>query len=774
MVDLLFKGIRGLVWFNCLGLITTGYGQTKPTALTLIQPFEKVYIQTDRVQYVAGDTIWLAAYRVNATDHSPKAPSQTLYVHLLDSMGLSKASPILHIDSSGHASTTISLPDTLPAGTYQLLAYTNWMRNTDSDWMFRKRIHIEATTHQVTQPGALLTTGLILQLFPEGGHLVIGLTSRIAFQALDKQGHSLFIQGVLVNQQGDTLTDFRSIHQGMGTFSLTPQANQHYRAIAITQDGRKAVVDLPPALLTGYQLAVDNLTDAHHVRVVIHSSQPQPGQLILLAHLRGQICYQHQLDANQPELRVSIPYDSIPQDGILHLTLFDTHIQPVAERLAFINRHHQLTIRIQANQASYQPGQPVSLSISVTDPAGKPVTTQLSLAVTDRGQALEFAPNEATLRSYLLLSSDLKGYIEEPEYYFDTTQVHARQYLDYVMMTHGWRRFSWQAILSDSTLQPVFKPETGLSIVGQVRYRDDQKVAREAVLTGMLKTNRQLVPLNITTDKEGRLALENLLFSDTATLILRHRTNRPIKFALTSPPPPPFVALPPWVVDRVAERQASVNQTLEMQAFMKQLRANGGRLLQAVNVKAKRLDASRTDARRQGYGIPDQTIKVTDQMTSGKHSASQLIGRSRFTKPIYMIDGMPVSGDALDALSASDVAAIDLVYAGAPDGDGVINMLTKQGPEAGKHINQVIRQLVGYAVSREFYSSPLMEHQSPKPVDYRSTLYWNPALQTDKNGQARILFYTTDRVTTIQAVVEGINGFGQPGYGRILYKVQPK
>lgn len=781
---------------------------------------EKVYLQTDRTQYVAGDTLWFNAWLVDATRHTPTAPSQTLYVNLLDSTGRPRVSQLLHIDSTGQVPGSITLPDSLPAGTYQLLAYTNWMQNAGNEFLFRKRIRLDSRTDFSEKSTPSSPTGLRLRVFPEGGDLVVGLPARVAFQALDSQGRSVAVTGVVTNSKGDTLSDFQSLHRGMGTFTLTPQSGQTYRALASSPDGQLTSVDLPAALPTGYQLAVDNLTNPHALRVLIRSNQPEMGQLTLFAHVRGQVCFQAQLDASKAEILVAIPYDSIREDGILHLTLFDADNQPVAERLAFINQNRQLGIQLQSDKATYLPRQPVTLTFSVTDPSGKPVSTKLSLAVTDTKQALKLEPDAVTLRSYLLLTSDLRGHIEAPEYYFDSTESHVRQYLDYVMLTHGWRRFTWKALLSDSAVQPNYAVETAINLRGQVYYKDNtkpvaalypdgtsgtylvkyparDKLVRETALMGMLRTNRNLLPLAIRTDKQGQFIMENLLFSDTATVILRQPDQRPINIDWLPRSLPDFVPLPPLPNSTLVDRQSLINQALETQALARQLRENGGRLLKAVNVKARKLDASRTDYRRMMYGTADATVVATDQLRSMPNVLRMLQGQVagvdvsmnrdgsglvsiRGSHASVMIDGVIVDNQVLGTISPNDVEAIDVLKNPATYGifgvrapGGVVNILTRRGGGEDNKIKQVSSKVVNYAVSRDFYSP---QYANPTinavQVDYRATLYWNPSVQTDANGKATVMFYNTDNQTAIQAVAEGISSDGLAGYGKVLYSVK--
>jgi hypothetical protein len=781
---------------------------------------EKVYLQTDRTQYVAGDTLWFNAWLMDASRHTPTAPSQTLYVNLLDSAGGVRVSQMLHIDSTGQAPGSITLPASLFGGTYQLLAYTNWMRNSSDDFLFRKRIRIESGNSFSVKNFTTPSAGLTLRVFPEGGNMVEGLPARIAFQALDGQGRSVAVTGVLTNQKGDTLSDFLSLHRGMGTFMLTPQVGQTYRVLAVSADGQLISADLPIALPTGYELAVDNLTNAKALRVLIRSNQPEMGQLTLFAHVRGQVCYQAQLDASKTEMLVAIPYDSIRQDGILHLTLFDADNQPVAERLAFINQHRQLGIKIQSDKATYLPRQPVTLTFSVTDPSGKPVSTNLSLAVTDTKQALELEPSVATLRSYLLLTSDLRGHIEAPEYYFDSTESHARQYLDYVMMTHGWRRFTWKAISSDSAVQPKHIVETAINLRGQIMVDYDiQPIAgvhpvgmdgtyaikktardpllREMFLTGMFKNNRNLLPLAFKTDKAGRFMMKNLLFTDTATVVIQQPDRYVIHIEWLPHSLTGFIPLPPLPGSTLADRQVLIKQALERQALTKKLRENGGRLLKAVNVKARKLDASRNDYRRQMYGTADATVVATDQMRSMPNVLQMLQGQVagvdvsmnrdgsgsvtiRGGRPAaMMIDGVMVDNQVLGTINPNDVEAIDVLKNPATYGifgvrasGGVVNILTRRGGSEDKKIRQVSSKVVGYTVSREFYSPQYAVESTTTSPDNRATLYWNPAVQTDASGKATVTFYNSDAATTIRAVAEGINAAGIPGYGKVMYSVK--
>jgi hypothetical protein len=781
-----------------LSSLNLAHAQTPPQSLTAIYPPEKVYLHTDRSSYVAGDTIWFSVYHVEGKQHSAKVISKTLYVNLVGEQNNSVATQTIRLDSMGRAAGDMVLPDSLVTGNYQLVAHTNWMRNASEAFFFRKTIQIWSRSVPSIPIDTNHLAGLELRFFPEGGHLVEGQPCRVAFQSVDKKGKAITITGTVVNNKEEVIMDFRSLHQGMGTFTFTPQPGQQYWAKTIN-GGQNVLIPLPTALPKGYVLAVDNLTSKHSVRVRIQNSHPSEGYLTLFAHLRGQVCFQAPLDAAKHTMLVEIPYDSIRQDGILHITLFDTDHLPVCERLVFVNRNRQLKIRISPDQAVYQPRQAVMLTVNATDSNGKPESTRLSLAVTDLLQVSDAEPKAATLRSYLLLTSDLRGYVDQPEYYFDSTRSQARIYLDYLMMTHGWRRFRWRAILSDSLPKSLFQAEEGLSLQGQLRDSKGNP-AKEIALQILLKTSKIVLPIDDKTDRDGYFLVDNLFFTDTATVLIRPKRKRPLTVKLTTQPEAQFAPLPVFFSDQ-SMNKSWLSNTLEMHALTQRLRRNGGIMLKTVDVKAKRLDASRTDSRRVLYGEADYTLTTTEpmrampsvlQMLRGKVAGVSVSVNPDGTGAVMIrngpgaaaiiVDGMMMDNSVLSSINPNDVEAIDVLMnpatagvLGVRGGGGAIHILTRRGSSGSpdRPNGTMIKKIMGYAVSREFYSPRYAPPAFQKDIpDYRATLYWNPSVQTDANGKATVTFYNSDNLTTIRAIVEGISSDGQPGYGTMLYPVR--
>ncbi|TAE31737.1 MAG: hypothetical protein EAZ91_06375 [Cytophagales bacterium] len=744
-------------------------------SLTLRAQPEKTYVTLDRSHYAAGDTIWVKGYVVEALHHTPRISSHTLHLALLDERGKPICQQALWLDSLAQAAGQIPLPDSLRAGTYQLLAYTERANTRDNHAVFRRPVQILARS------GSMMTTKpptYALRLLPEGGHLVAGLPARIAFQAHDSLDRSASVQGVVRSDLGDTLAQFFSVHRGRGFFMLTPQPGRRYVAVADI-NGQRVETALPAPRPTGRTLAVDNLTSAEAIRIIVHSNQLTAGRLTLFAHLRGTPSFQTEIPANKAEVRVAIPRTVVTENGVMVLTLLDETMTPVAERLVFVADRSPVSLSL-TTQASYGPRQVVEMRVKVADSSGRPVATRLSVAVTDAGQDPE--TGAATLRSTLLLTSELRGYIEAPEEIFERSSGQTALRGDLLMLTHGWRHIKRSDSLHSAT--PASLPS--LRFVGQA-LRPDGKPLSDESLSIMLKTRDKLTPLQARTDAGGRFLVEGGRFADTATAVVRSRFNRPLRVSLKAETPalPSFVFWPSDTLSAVEER-VMLTKATDTQAFYRTLRERGAVQLNEVSVKARSTSINKDDSRRIFYGKADYTVEATEQMrtmpTVGQMIAGRVQGSGRCQGMAVMIDGVLTSSqsDALSTINPNDVEAIDIIVnpgtAGALSGftgGCAMNILTRRGPDPKKPLQSAYVTLQGYVVAREFYSPNYATTDPPARPDRRATLYWNPSVQTDSNGEATVRFYNTDERTTIRIIAEGITPAGQPMLGRSQYIIRP-
>lgn len=777
-------------------------------------PKEKVYVQTDKPYYAVGETIWLKGYLFDGPEHLADSISKVLYVDLLH---IASRKVVVHRilrAENGYAAGDIALGDSLAAGGYVLRAYTGWMRNFSEDYFFTKPLTILRTDSETAQVGGNqpATVRPDVQFFPEGGQLVNGIESRIAFKTISPAGKGLESSGFVLSSAGDTVTGFSAKHLGMGYFSMMPEAGKQYTAFVKLDDGSTHKFPIPEARPEGYVLMVDNITNRDNVRVYIRNNKPASvqGRFTVIAQSRGVNIQIAQGDVSKKSVVFQIPRQLFPE-GIAQITLFDETNQPVGERLVFAEKNNRLSVHLKPSKPVFSPREKIELDIAVTDASGKPVSTHLSLAATDAGQVLEKEPYATDLVSYLLLSSDLKGVIEQPGYYFDPANKERLPDLDVLMMTQGWRRFVWKDVLQDSYPTPTHLVEQGLVLAGKV-VRPNQKTPGKVALTFMLM--RRDSTQNILTgeaDENGQFSVYGLDFGDSTRVMIQAvmgKNNRNLEISLENlvSPTVNWTQIPynPIVFqrDELADYLKRAKEYLDIE---RQIRRNREITLKEVTIRKKK--EAPTDSRKI-YGQASNTLKIDQNMTGGAQSVLQMLqgriagvnisgnpmnptvqirGSANFAgvvEPLFTIDGVPVSKDAVVSLSVYDVDYVDVLKGaaatifGSRASGGVIAVYTKRGTpdydySKDKVPGTLVAMLPGFQRIREFYAprydEPKPEHVRP---DYRPTLHWAPMIQTDADGKAQVTFFATDARTKIHVVAEGATTDGQPGVGRAVFEVK--
>ncbi|MBN8821994.1 MULTISPECIES: TonB-dependent receptor plug domain-containing protein [unclassified Spirosoma] len=772
------------------------------------RPTEKVYIHTDRDAYLIGETIWLKGYLVNGTNHEADTVSRVLYVDLVDPVARQVRLRTQLRATNGYAPGQLFVPDSIPAGSYQLRGYTGFMRNEPEDYYFYKTLTILRTDGSIATQAKTDAGKLDVQFLPEGGQLVEGIESRVAFKAVDKQGRSRTVEGFVLDAKKDTVIGFNSTHLGMGYFTFKPEKGQVYTAFVKPPDGQMESYALPTVHAQGAVMQVDNLSNKDQLKVYIRhnkTSTDPTNALTLFAQTRGQIIQVARIPLSKKGAVVQLAKAEFPE-GIAQLTLFDETQKPICERLIFSPKNDQITVAITPNRKSYKNREKVELTINTTNAQGQPVSANLSMAAVDTRLAPEADSNSATIMSHLLLSSDLTGTIEQPGYYFDPRHTDRWQHLDLLLMTQGWRRFAWNDVLSGTIPPMKYSAEGGLSLTGQVLRPNQKDVSGPVNLTFMLirrdSTRDFLVG---ETDGTGRYGAYNLDFTDTTTVMIqgiKGKANRSVSITLDQLLTPkvtltrvPYNPLE-FRQDQLAE---FIRRTKEYQQIEEQIRRNGEVLLQAVTVKARK---EKEFDSRVIYGTPDASVKFDQMNTSGRmtildviqgrvagvnvigsgfNARVQIRGAANFNGPVdplFVLDGMPMDLQAIMGISVQDVDRVDIlkgasaaIYGSRASG-GVISILTKRGAPNYDYTKDVtpgtlIAKLPGYAPVREFYA-PRYDVQKPEHVrpDYRTTLYWAPMIQTDAQGKATLSFFTSDAKTTVRLRVEGATVDGKPGVGR--------
>jgi TonB family protein len=403
----------------------------------------------ERKAYGAGDEV-TAVLKLEKTDNTPLNHQVVDYKAQLNGKDI----VVKHAktDADGNAVVRFKLPDNL----------------TTNDGLLNVMIDHKGTTESIARPIPIVLKKIDLQFFPEGGQLVSGVSTKLAFKALNEFGKPADIEGVIYDGENQIVTTFKSFHFGMGATEIELKTSNQYVAKITKPKGITTTYKLPEVLPEGYNMAVTNLSDKV-LSVSVHSPIKKP--VTLVADVRGKVCYSKEVNLNIGSNKLIIPVQKFPM-GIARVTLFDHKNQPQCERLTFVNKKDQLNIEVTTNKEKYLPREKVEMKIKVKDSKGNPVAAGLSLAVAE-DKLTSFADDrQDNILSYLMLSSEVKGKVHEPAFYFKEGEPKANQTLEYLLMTQGWRGFEWKKILN--------KPKKEL--LAELDYAPEKRIIKGRVL----------------------------------------------------------------------------------------------------------------------------------------------------------------------------------------------------------------------------------------------------------------------------------------------------
>lgn len=490
-------------------------------------PQERVYVHFDNTSYYKGEQIWYKAYVVRDENLHPTNLSRILYVELLNPIGYPVETQKLVIDK-GQAHGSFVLKDTLNAGFYEVRAYTSWMLNfTTGDahgwdrlrrsearrhygerfqrylqgnagvfsrvfpiyekvdsgrYAQRRMARLPKATASLVDP---VKDKLEIDFYPEGGNLVRGVPTRVAFQAHNAEGRTLNVAGALY-RRGDSIGYFRTDYAGRGVFSVTADSLDTEELtdglqLRLTYNSHNYRFSLPKARKRGYSLSV--FSAGGQLKAMVARNNRTDGlPLGLSITSRGRVYYYNMLDLTASERAVALVDEHSLPTGVNVVTLFTQEGQVLAQRLVFVNNHDLagLTLKnIGAEASQLTPYQKVSLDYQLTDTAGRPVRTSVpfSIAVTD-GPTREETYDDYTILSYLLLGSEVKGFIPHPEYYFEADDNEHRAALDQLLMVQGWTRYDYEQMMSGRQWEPMLAIERGLNFSGRLWDDNDYESKR--------------------------------------------------------------------------------------------------------------------------------------------------------------------------------------------------------------------------------------------------------------------------------------------------------
>lgn len=776
---------------------------------------EKIYIQTDRIIYKKGETVFYKAYLLN--NDYPSDLSKTLYTDWYDETGkllLQTEAPLLISSAKG----SFEIPANYQGTQLHVKAYTRWMLNFDTALIYGRTLTVYQPENKTVAKNPAIVIPINstqVQLYPEGGFIIEGISGRVAFKATDQLGNPVKIKGIIKNSKEVIIDSFSTLHDGMGVFSLHTEKGETYFFNWVDEHGNTGKKEIAAQKKAGASLQV--LPKNTKAIITIERSLNAGKEfksMHLLVHNNQTLRYKLDIDmSSKASITKPIDVSDLPT-GIVQCTLFNANWVPVAERIIFVNnQNHFFSSVITVIQKDLSKKGSNQIEINVADT----LLTNMSVAVTEASLAAINGPN---IFSDFLLSDEIKGKVYNAAQYFSTNILSdtTSAQLDLVMLTSGYRRFDWEQITKGLLPAIPYPADTNyLQIKGQVIAKKLLKSKEPLTVNVMLQTKdsvRKMFVLPVKSD--GSFDQDNLFFYDTAKLFYSLNTKKnstgSVKFEgslMKSEDRKTFfinqqieqseLIIP---LNTKASNKEPTEDSLFFAAQEKLQKLSALTTLKTVTVKAKIkttkqiLDDYYTRGMYSGEGNNIAVDVEGDMSSNGRNIWNYLQSKipgliiTRHGNdpepvplwypnsqgepgvPAILLDEMPIS---LESVRSLDISSIAYVKAFRPpflgtmlDGfSGVIALYSKRGYSpvySNKESQQGLETylLNGYSKFREFIQPDYTNTNSRTEPDNRPTLYWNPYLLTDKNNpKSTISFYNNDISKKLCLILEGINADGK-------------
>jgi len=742
---------------------------------------EKIYVHVDRPNYLAGETVWFKIYLTDASLHKALDLSSVAYLEVINANDVAVLQQKIEM-KNGVGNGSFIIPVDWNSDNYTIRCYTNWMKNFDADLFFKKII---AIVNPFKAPELNVPpTNIRAQFFPEGGNMVAGIKSKVAFQVVDEYGQGIDFLGCVLNERNDTIAKFAPHKFGMGHFTFTPSQVHQYRTFVQTKVGKSIYTNLPAPLPNGYSMSViDSVEDKLVIRV--HASlqtRSLHSGAYLFIHARNMISHVLYLPFTNGSCDFIIERKDL-LEGISHLTVFDTDLRPQCERLIFTKPKNGMELSVRPSKSNYATRQTVSFELNAALQK-EFIGSNCSVSI----YRIDSLPHSAeNIKSYFWLTSELGGKIESPEYYF-SSEASVKAATDNLMLTHGWRRFKWRDEVLDSTRKKVFLPERNAAILQfKIQQGNQAKSNIDTYLSMASGQNKLWIAKS---DGNGIALFEIPTKQPDSKLSIQ--THSAIDSTLQIEMLSPYSKK----TSKWPAAPLKLSSSLENQLTSRSI----GMQVQNIYAGEQNDKPSEKLTESYFYGLADEVYLLDDytrfpvmeeilrEYVSGVFVRKRKDGfhfsvydqkrKSVFEQaPMMLLDGMPIfDEDELMKLDPTQIKILEVItrkwHLGEFQFSGIISLKTYQGEGVNLLANPRLRQLdyVGLSAEKEFYSPSYQSTTTSRLPDYRHLLYWNPSVQP-KDVIENLSFFTSEITGKFKIVVEGISKNGTVSYGETTFSV---
>ena len=661
----------------------------------------------------------------------------------------------------------------MPEGDYLLAAYTeNSFYNDTSEFKAVKRIIVK---QDMTSPAPIASKSkksdanrpnLKIQFttFPEGGGLVSGIRSKLAFKAVTQSGEPVDVEGTLF-ENNEPIQRFKSLYAGMGSLEFKPEAVKKYH-IRLTQPSIDSTLFLPEIAKAGMTLNLAGRDKDTLTFKISQSPEFRESDFYVRVQCRS-VVYAMATGKVAKEILIKIPLSLLPQ-GIAEVTLFNGDLVPVAERLVYINQDRKLYITADLSNDLIPTRGKVNLKITAKDEFGYPVSANLGVSVFDK--LYQNVSDSGNILSHIYLSSQLKGRIYNPSYYFNSSSKGREEALDLLMLTQGWRKYIWNEgnlkssnetkgnIIFDGISGKIYDPSS------------KKKIPKEQLFVMAFSPNIDSTKILIPGDSLGKFTVSADRLKEWENDYVYLKPFGPYESKLR---------MKSW--DPLALPEFHFNIKL-MDPF------------ETINRYMKLVEVS--------YPISKPLIERKD--TSDLYSVESGVVR---------IKDVTIKGQRAKIIRGKYLGTLDSIAFNAEDyvcRNGVLNCPRHDHNEPGTivptqgkpymyiidyntpmertrkitywrpkysedellKVNNLWR-VKAYYGKREFYK-PNYDQESGEVLvpDFRNTLLWEPSVITDEKGEATLSFFCSDINTDFVGRIEGVSEDGLPGAGTFKFTVR--
>lgn len=677
------------------------------------------------------------------------------------------------------------------------------------------RLNINANSRLLERTIQLptFTDDFAVQFMPEGGNLIAGISQVVAFKAIGTDGKSTEIEGYISDKDGNHLCDIKSRNKGMGSFILMAKADEKYTATVTSSRGITRTFTLPTALLSGCTMQVKQIPG--NILLMKVSSTPDIPLDRLAAVIQSRGVVEAVIEDVTRLIRLSL---AEIMSGVAQIAIVDKQSkQVVAERLIFVENHNFASAEISSDKAQFNPREKLTLGFDIRNSAGNPIAGDFVVSVTD-SKAVPANPNGENIFSYLLLSSDLRGDIEEPARYFDPNNTERKEQLDLVMLTNGWRRYDLSKVLQGEKPSLRYKVEDTQRITGRVTGMIGKVRNPSVMIFQKGEKIHGIFPLN----ESNRFEITGIDAPDTAYYYIQAlnkngSSNRVRVFVDPATYPTTNIPLPrpyytqnkPKVTEdllmgvkekyyddggmRVVDIDAIVvtakyEQQYSYSTVIDGFNSLSGDLTRYASVydalqRFRQLYVNGTEVRvRKFGGRMDQDVSAMPgsmsvevapgefEVVSDPNSSTNIESSSEEERiPAVLINDSPADIMMLDLYPMQEVLKIAYVPAEEAMGlsvdtrYGVIIMEVKDINNTLSTGNESLAKVLiaGYCKPAEFYAPKYDVPQTERKKDLRTTIAWEPALRSDATGKASMSFWSADRHNDYDVTLEGITSEGE-------------